>query len=300
MIDKNKVLEIVKLKGPVLPRDIVKEVGGDTFLIGALLSQLVDNKEIKISNAKIGSSPLYYFRGQEQKLSRLYNHLHEKEQRAYDLLKDKKIIRDNEADSLLKVLLRHIRDFAKPLEVNIRGEREIFWKWYLLSNNEAEPIIKNIVSKSLPKEELKKEELEEKREPQKNNEKRQEQRKDYKKEKQEKLEEKQKKDSNKEGDLLNQIFELFEDKGIEIIEHEVIRKNSDIELIVKIPSEVGKLKYFCKVKNKKKTNDKDLSSFFIDAQMKKLPMLYVTTGELTNKAKDRLKEEFTTITVMYL
>ena len=51
MIDKKDVLSIVREKGPVLPRDIVKELGGDTFFTGAILSQLVDKKEIKISHA---------------------------------------------------------------------------------------------------------------------------------------------------------------------------------------------------------------------------------------------------------
>ena len=49
-----------------------------------------------------------------------------------------------------------------------------------------------------------------------------------------------------------------------------------------------------------KTNDKDLSSFYVDGQMKKLPILYITTGELTKKAKEKLEKEFTTISVLII
>ncbi len=307
MIDKSKVLDIVKAKGPVLPREVVKEVGGDTFLVGAVLSQLVDDKQIKLSYAKIGGSPLYYYSGQEQKLSMLYDHLHEKEKRAYDLLKQKKIIKDSEADPLLKVLLRQIKDFAKALEVNVNGQKQIFWKWHLVSKEEVEKEIREIIKKDIPKREPetqisqpkklesaeaeplegtdKKEQEPEKREP--------------KKEEQEKLAGDDKSHDNQPDDeLLDKITRLFGDKNIKILEKEVIRKNSDIEMTIQIPSEVGKLKYYCRVKDKKKTNDKDLSSHFVEGQMKNLPILYITTGELTKKAQEKLEKDFTTVTVL--
>jgi len=34
--------------------------------------------------------------------------------------------------------------------------------------------------------------------------------------------------------------------------------------------------------------------------MKKLPILYITTGELTKKAKEKLEKEFTTISVLII
>ncbi|MBT3721000.1 hypothetical protein HN789_03900 [archaeon] len=301
MIDKNRVLEIVRLKGPVIPREVVKEVGGDTFIIGAILSQLVDDKQIKISHAKLGGSPFYYYPGQESKLTRLYDCLHEKEKRAHDILKQRKVIRDSDADPLLKVVLRQIKDFAKALEVNIGNQKEIFWKWYLLPNSDAEPIIRQSLSlKPVPKEQEKREEeLKEKEETQEKIIKKEEKIDEKNESVQEKLvnESRIEKTDDK---LLNKINELFLKNNIKIIEKEIIRKNSDIELKIIISSCVGELKYFCKVKDKKKTNDKDLSSFYVDGQMKKLPILYITTGELTKKAKEKLEKEFTTISVLII
>ncbi|AJF61440.1 hypothetical protein QT06_C0001G0600 [archaeon GW2011_AR15] len=306
MIDRNKVLSIVKLKGPVLPMEVAKEVGSDTIFTGAVLSELLDKKLIKISSAKIGGSPVYYAEGQEERLHRLYNYLNEKDRRAYDLLKQQKIINDSEADPLLRVALRSIKDFAKALEVNMDGEKIIFWKWYLLSGADAERIIREKlgIRQAEPEERKTEEPKESKKEP----EQRKAQREERKEEKKETLPEKkeeqkklEKEDTDEGGhELLADVKKVFREKGIEVLETAVIRKNSDIEMTIKVPSQVGRLTYFCKIRNKKKSNDKDLSSVYVDGQVKKLPVLYVTTGELTKKALEKLENEFKMISVLYL
>ena len=80
-----QILRLIKAKGPLLPVHIVKDIGWNTLLIGAALSDLSKKGLIKMSYAKIGGSPIYYVTGQEFKLQNLYKHLHEKEQKAYDL-----------------------------------------------------------------------------------------------------------------------------------------------------------------------------------------------------------------------
>ncbi len=307
MIDKEKVLSFVKQRGPVLPRDVSREFGGDTFITGAVLSQLTDNKELRISHAKIGGSPVYYASGQEDKLSLLYKYLPGKEKEAYDLLKNKKIMRDSFADPAIRVALRSIKDFAKALEVNIGENKEVFWKWYLISNADAENIIRQILSLKKKEEENikeneeiteeKKEELKEKIEMKGVEQKTQKE--SEKKEKQEKL---QKETIKREEEdlLLSKIKKVFDEKKIEVIESKVIRKNSDIEFLVNISSPVGKLKYFCKVRDKKKSNDKDLSSVYVQGQIKKLPVLYITTGQLTKKAEEMLEKEFKMVSILYI
>ena len=90
---KEKILSFVKLKGPVLPVQINKETGRDSFFSGAILSELAGSKEVKISNAKVGGSPVYFVEGQEPKLSMLYDGLPMREKEAYNLLKEKKVIK---------------------------------------------------------------------------------------------------------------------------------------------------------------------------------------------------------------
>ena len=146
MIDKSNVVELVKTKGPVLPVHIYKDIGTNILMTSAILSELVSNKEIKITNTKIGSSPLYYFPDQEYKLQSLYKHLNEKDRRAYDLLRNKKILREKLLSPIERVSLREIKDFAKPLNVSTKSGKEIFWKWFLLSNNDASRMITSTLS----------------------------------------------------------------------------------------------------------------------------------------------------------
>ena len=59
-----------------------------------------------------------------------------------------------------------------------------------------------------------------------------------------------------------------------------------------MPSVVGEVDYYCKARKKKRINDGDLSSAYVQGHVKKLPVLFLTTGELTKKAKEMLGKEF--------
>ncbi|MBU1201646.1 MAG: hypothetical protein KKA51_04040 [Nanoarchaeota archaeon] len=295
MLFKEQVLKIVKEKGPIIPNLIKRETGGDTFLVGAVLSELLGEGLIRISNTKIGNSPTYYCQGHEFKLLNLKKYLNEKDQRTIDLLREKKILKDTDQDMLIRVSLRNIKDFAKQLEVNVKGEKEVFWKWYLTSKEETEHLIKKEIlgeaepeqkkeEKQTPKEEPKKERTEEKQEIIK-----EEPKKERTEEKQEII--RQTKEPA-DDEFSRKLHNYFEKKEIEVEKETIIRKNSEIELQVIIPSAVGKVEYFCKAKNKKKCNDGDLSSAYIKGQMMKLPTLFITTGEVTKKAENMLKNEF--------
>jgi hypothetical protein len=100
-IPKEKVLEIVK-QGPTYPAKIAKQLGsgGDTMLIGAILSTLISTGEVKVSSLKIGGTPLYYTPDQESKLEDFLDYLNEKDKRTFDLLKEQKILQDSEQDPL--------------------------------------------------------------------------------------------------------------------------------------------------------------------------------------------------------
>ena len=303
--DKDKrILQLIRMRGPLLPIHITKEIGWDTILIGAALSDLSRKGHIKISNTKIGGSPVYYVSGQEYKLQNLYKYLHEKEQKAFDKLKENKVLRDIELEPVIRVALRNIKDFAKPLEVTLNENREIFWKWYLIDNKEAEQLIRLILKKYVPtKEPTKEEEKEPKREI---IEQKQEGRKGEKQKKlegiKEELEEEQKEEKDKQeieekSPFLNKIKRFFEKNNIEILEQNIVRKTSDAEFIIRVPSAIGSVRYFCKARSKKKFNDSDLSNVYVQGETKKLPVLFLITGELTKKAESMLDEQFKNINV---
>ena len=273
-------LSIVKEKGPVLPVQIAREVNDNILMTSARLSELLAVKQIKISNLKVGGSPLYYAAGQESKLQNFIDNLNGMEKKAYNFLLQNKVLRDSAQEPAIRVALREIKDFAIPLQVNYENKAEIFWKWYLTDTKEAESFIKNIISekevsatKTLekPKEEIKKEPLELKKDT---------------------TTTKKKIDKtlflNKTNDFLNKI-------KIKILETREIKKNSEIDLIIELQTQLGSVKYFCKAKNKKKINDGDLSSALLNAQSKGLPLLFLTTGKASKKLKEKLNTDFKNI-----
>src|SRR3989338_3663634 len=277
MDTRDKIIEFIRLKGPILPVQIAKEIGSNILMASAHLSELTATKQLKVSNVKFGSSPLYYLPGQEPRLQQFSSNLQEKEKRAYDLLGQKKILRDSELEPLMRVAMRAIKDFAVPLQVDYQGSKEIFWKWFLLSAQEAETIIKSQlkpIKTETPKAEAPAKEI-------------QKTIKEIEKKEIPKKEETPVKDS-----FFNEIQDYFNKNKIDAIEKNIIRKNSEITFIVDVPSTVGSLRYFCVAKSKKRINDGDLSSAYIQAQSKKLPVLFLTKGELTKNAKEILEKEF--------
>jgi len=151
MVDEKKILAFIHSKGPILPVQLASEIKQDIIIAGAVLSDLVKSKRILISNTKIGGSPVYYVKEQKFKLQDLYKYLNEKDKRAYDMLKQKMVLRDIMLTPLLRVSLRNIKDFAKPVEVTVGTTKEIFWRWYLTAPEEAEAMIKAFFKKPEPK-----------------------------------------------------------------------------------------------------------------------------------------------------
>src|SRR3989338_3672885 len=147
MSTNEQILDLVKQKGPILPVQVSKHINDNILMTSARLSELLSSKKLKISSIKVGGSPLYYVDGQEVKLQNYADNLGSKEKEAYNLLKEKKILRDSALEPAIRVALRIIKDFSIPLQVNYDNKTEIFWKWYLAQNTEVQEIIKEALSK---------------------------------------------------------------------------------------------------------------------------------------------------------
>ena len=294
---QEQAIHLIKQKGPVIPANISKEIGQNILMASAILSELVSDKTLKISSTKIGGSPLYYLAEQESRLQDFASHPQEKDKRTYDRIRVQKVLRDSEQEPLMRVSLRAIKDFARPLNVTAGNEKILFWKWYLTPAGEAERMIREklgIVAAEKPKEEApapKPSSGPLKEEPKK--EKAPEPRKAEKpfpkpKEIQKTIAPKPKEASR----FIDEILGYFRRNNIQLIEQSIIRKSSELDFIISIPTTVGNLQYFCKAKSKKKINDGDLSTVFIQAQSKRLPALFIGKGDLTKKAEALLKSEF--------
>ncbi len=277
-IPQEDVLRIVREIGPTIPARITRKLGGDTFLIGAILNDLQKEGKIKVTKLKLGGSPFYYTPEQEYRLDDLSKYLKNIHKNSYELIKSRGIIRDREYPPQVRASLREIRDFAKPLEVQLTGEKEIFWKYYKLTNDDAKKIIQDRYMKEIREQKPEKKEM---------------QQKIVRVVHEEKIKgqtEEKKKPDKAPPEFMNRLKDFFEKKNIEVIEKEILRK-TEIDFIVNVPSGLGRIKYYCRAKKKKSCNDGDLSSAYIKGQTKKLPVLFLTTGKITKKAKEMAENE---------
>ncbi len=155
-----EVYEYVKEKGTVLPINVAEHFNIQTLFASAFLSELVSKNKIKVSFLKVGSSPIYYVEEKKELLEQYIDNLHEKEQKTLMLLKSKKILEDIKLELLDRVALRKMKDFAVPLNVTIGYENRLYWKYYTITDEEAENIIKKMLLNTIEKETEEKEEKE--------------------------------------------------------------------------------------------------------------------------------------------
>ncbi len=282
-----KIMQLANIT-PVQPINIARALSRDSFTASAMLSELVGKGKLKISHLKLGSSPLYYVPEKSSQLKDYIKYLNDKDQKTAKLLEEEKILRENEQDPLTKVSLKSLKDFAMPLEVQLGEQKEIFWKWYLITNSEAEEIIKQKLN-------IKKQEDQTEHKPSnlatetKSPETKEELPKKIQ-EKQHKLTEKTQETKPISQDFFKQAQDFFKQNNITINEHQQIKKNTEYFFDIQIKTPVGELNYYCIVKNKKRITDSDITNTFVQAQMKKLPALLISEGELTKKATELLKQ----------
>ena len=329
---RDRVISIVRAEGPLLPITIAKKLDLSTTFASAILSELVDNKVLMITNVKYGGSPFYYIEGQESKLQSLTKHLNQKDRETAELLKDKKILYDRDLGTLQRFGLRQIKDFAKPAMVTANNETYLFWKWYLVEDEEVRGLINEYLEAHLPKvietkavEEVKNivAETENAKEEQTKLEQiygqglkkeaktqvKAEAKTEIEKLKIEKLkEDKQKEEKIKIKAMEEKVSEIkiketkikeegydpignfFMNNQIDVLDQKIIKKKREINYVAGVNTDLGKGIFFLKYKDKGKINEADLGLDMHEAG--KLPLIFLSTGELTKKARELLGTEF--------
>jgi len=102
---------------------------------------------------------------------------------------------------------------------------------------------------------------------------------------------------SEEGDFYDKIGSFFSENSITILKTECIVKEKEYDFVVQMETPVGKLEFYCKAKNMKRVSDKDISTAFVQGQIKKLPVIFLTDGQLTKKAKELLEQDLKGINV---
>jgi hypothetical protein len=329
MIDKEEIFQVIKVKGYVIPSDLTRQFRLDTFMIGALLSDLVREKKLQISRVKIGSSPVYYILEQREKLQDLYSYLSEKDKQTYQLLKKELVLCDAEQTPLVRVSLRNIKDYAKPIEVTVAGQTQLFWKWYLTTDTEVHATIATLFNRKFPQHPQKTPEekkivlqapsiekqpvlLQEKQREPLRKQKLQKKQPSEKRIVQEPVPDAVQHHLSFEEHVVSRppVFEsndpfahvvqdYFQTKQIQLVHLKTI-KRGELECLVKVPSSLGAITYYCKAKKKKSCTEGDLATAFVAAQLRKLPALFLTTGQIPKKFTLQVVQDYPNLKIIQL
>ena len=140
-VSRDDILQLLKERGPLVPNEIKKVLGGDSIILGATLAELSSRKLVKISQLKKGGSPFYFLPNQEAQLERCVEYLNPKDAQTVEFLKEKKVVADRELELFQRVSLRQIKDFAKEFKAQTAHGEVLFWRYYLVSEQEAIDIL---------------------------------------------------------------------------------------------------------------------------------------------------------------
>jgi hypothetical protein len=289
---KEKILTTIRINGPSLPVHIARTTGLSILFSSAFLSELLSEKKIKISNMKVGSSPVYYLPNQDHMLERFSEHLKSKEKDAYLLLKENRFLRDTELEPAIRIALRMIKDFAIPFQ----KDSQIYWRYFTVPESEfsevketkkeiqPEKVIEEKeeikeVEQITPKLEITK--VEEEKAPKEETLDvldKEEKPKKLKRETKAKSPRQTKKKSVANDKFFNKVKEFLSNKGVEISGVEGFSK-SDITLRIK----EGKKEKLLMAFNKKRISEADIVKAHKKSKELSLPYSVLTLGETPKK-----------------
>ena len=272
---KEKIVSFIVRRGPSLPVHIAKEINNSILFTSAFLSELISEKRLRISKLNVGNSSLYFIPGQEFLLENFSHHLKSKEKEAFELLKQKKILKDSEQHPAIRIAVREIKDFAIPF----KKEDQIYWKYLTVSDQELIDKIKEMPIAREIKKQLeitdKKPEIKIEQRPQKI----EIQHSLLKTNKKEKI--KEKTSGKKDDKFFNKVKEFLSKESIEILDIDGFSK-SDLTLKIKINKEEKLLIAY----NKKKIDEKDIINAHKRASKLKLNFMILSFGEPNKKLNE--------------
>jgi DNA-binding Lrp family transcriptional regulator len=310
---KRKILAFLEKNGPSLPVPIARETGISSLFSSAFLSEMLEDGAIKISKLKVGGSPLYFLPNQEAMLENFIRVLPQKEKEAHSLIKEKQIVQDTELEPSIRVAMRGIKDFAFPVTLDYNNEKMLFWRYMSIKETEALEKIKSGPIKShaqtqMPKQIPQPQPMQQivpeiQAIPQIPQQAIPKPAQNIIKEPAIKAKPKQTEPSApakieassepavqevKHTDFSRKIEQNLMQSNLEVIERIEVKKKDYLAKIL-VSSQIGKTPYLCIAKDKKKLTDNDLALAVQKAQAIKLPVLFISQGSLSEKAKLYLK-----------
>ena len=259
---RDKILAFLREKGPSFPAEVASYVGGNSFLIKAYLSELVS--ENKIISAKMGLKEglIYFLPGQQQiaelKVNEIINikrtpSMYSKQDTNKNIspeLLEKQRKFSQIAEESLKKEMRDKANFQKLKEIEQRRRNEPLIQG---EKTRTEVFRKEVPTSSFEMDTATLPKIEEK------------------------------------GNFNDKAMNFISRNDIKIIE-EIESKKGELNLILEVPTPIGNFPFFCKIKNKKKVNDSDLSLVHSIASSKNMGALLITGGSLSKSADEFLEK----------
>lgn len=266
---KEKIINFLSQNGPSLPIQISKAAQLDGIFTAAFVSELLGERKLKMTNMRVGTSPVYFIDGQEAQLEKFSQYLKSKEREAYLILKESKFLKDSEQEPAIRVALNIIKDFAIPFLKN----NEKYWRYFLVTEKEfpeeEKPEVKEQGIEE-PKEEIPEE-------------KEQKPKKTVKKQIKTSVK-KSPSSKKKEEKFLEKVKEFLSKDSVEILNIEGFSKD-ELTLRVKINGEEQILIAY----NKKKISDKEVIKAAKKASEFKLKYSILSLGELPKKVSELIE-----------
>jgi hypothetical protein len=132
LLTKDNLLRFIREKKFVTPTKVAENFETTTLIASAILSEIMKNKNIKITNLKAGESPYYYDNSQKESLIEIgEKHLSENKKEMFEKLRKIEIVNDSSLKIHDKMAISKIPDFAIPMEIIFKDKNFKFWIWYL-------------------------------------------------------------------------------------------------------------------------------------------------------------------------
>jgi len=273
---KEKIISFLNRNGPSLPVRVAKEIDLSPVFASAILSELLQTKEVTLSSMKIGSSPLYLIPGKEDQLERYIDHLKGVEKEVLIKLRTNKTLVDQEQEPATRIALRNLKDFAKPSK---EGEK-IIWRYAFQKEESPSNPQKETVKENTEIKETKKEQKAIETPKVKKN---QQDEKTSKKESKE-IEQIPEKKASDESDFEEDVAKYLKKKGILLAERIQSDKKEFIAKIV-VPSNLKDLTMLLIAKNKRTITKDEINSAIQRSEYEKMPCLFLARKEPAKNAK---------------
>jgi hypothetical protein len=275
---KDRIVNLLQSSGPMLPVEIGSKLGMDSFMAKAYLVELIEDGTVHASKEKLAESHMYYLSGQEKQVQDKINSIkqaHAKKPTNYapapsNVSPEVQAKREAFAQRLAKIEAEEAKRRAQPRAPLPQAPRPIQTQPMRAPPPRSVPIERIPVARPPISPKPAPEPLREA---------------EYKPE--------------VERTFLDTAMDWIKMEGTEIIE-EISSKKNEMELIVNVYTDFGKVNFYMKIKNKKSITEADLMAVYAGAMENKCPAVLVTNGKLAKSAEAFLDEKGWIVKVKHL